>query len=128
MRLIAKTKIVSAILSVAFLLFNPAGICAGRAKIRGASVLSKAGLSATTRLDNVGLGVHRPPFAPSVPFPAGEGQLFHPRRPLHCFRPQTPDRVLPLCEFVVFSPEDRFLQLGQLLPQLETSLLHLWDA
>jgi hypothetical protein len=75
MRLIAET---SAILSVAFLLFNPAGICAGRAKIRGASVLSKAGLSATTRLDDVGLGVHRPPVAPSVPFPAGEGQLVPP--------------------------------------------------
>ena len=48
------------------------------------------------------------PVAPSVPSPAGEGQLAPSAPATPLLSTETPDRVLRLCEFVVLSLEDRF--------------------
>jgi len=118
MRQIAKSKITLAILSIAFLLLNPAGICAGTAGAKSAAhpCCPKPACPHQQGPASSGCGcIDRQPVAPSAPAPAGAEQLVPPAQATPLGSAEMPGRRLRPDEFAVISPQDRFLQFRQLL-------------
>src|SRR5689334_19797036 len=101
MRPIAKTKIMLAIISIAFLLFNPAGICAGPAGPQAAAhpCCPKTACPSPQGSTVLCVCVDRQAVAPSVLSRIGGEQLLAFAQATPVLSNQTPDRLLRSSEF-----------------------------